>query len=140
METSIGIFSAGFILVAFFFKNLIDFINIKILGIPLLSDHVNDLFQLWLRICLSYSFGVLYFMFRAKRSKTIFSISQTISLTVGLMLLIIVIDVCEMIIVSRFLHEKHIPVSEILPLWLTFPLNILFVYCFFNVLSKRKPN
>jgi len=113
MIKNIGCYIIGFILVVFFGQNFIVFLNSNILNATLESTQVNDYFQLWVRISISYIFGVAYFLFKVQRNKIDLRLKQAFFSVLGLLFLILLIDFLQIIFILKVLGNERFYIVSI---------------------------
>lgn len=132
MIKHVGLYLIGLIISVIFLKEVVIFINTRILDATLLSIQVNDDFQLGFRFFLSYFFGAAYFFFKIQRLGISLTTKQVVFSIIGLITVFILIDFIQVFITLKILSKEQIFTHRILPLWLTFPCIILY----FGILSK----
>ncbi len=126
MVKVIFIYLMGLLLVAFFLPDIVIFLNTKILDVTIVSTQENDNFFLLSRAILSFIFGGAYFLFKYQRFGVRPRIIQGIFSTLGLIILLIVIDILQVVITQLFFRDNKITIRIIFALWITFPIIILY--------------
>jgi hypothetical protein len=120
------IYAIGLIISVPVLKWCILYINTDVLQVILVSQQLNDLFELGFRIFLTVFFGAAYFGFKMRRSSISLTTRQLIFSVLGLIVAIIFADVGQVIVATRFLGMRQLHIRGILPLWLTFPVMITY--------------
>lgn len=134
----LGIYLLGLFISVFFLGDILAYFNTGVMNISLISNRPNDLYQLGLRILISYFFGMVYFIFKVKLLKIDLSIGQIILSTAGLILLFIIIDFLQVLVRLFLFKSQTINIYSILPLWLTFPCILIYYGIILKYGYKRK--